>query len=141
MKRGPLYVGCGLTEAPTEFVQEIEDFKQGLRSDGHEVFDFVGLVNGTARDVYEWDIGYCVENCSGFIAVCDYPSTGLGYELRRAVELRKPTIATAHRDRRVTRLVLGAAEVEPNITFERYDRLIDMVPVVGRLLVPSTKNA
>lgn len=115
-----LYVGCGLTDAPESFVQSVDAFKASLRGLGHEVFDFVGLVGGTAADVYNWDIGHCVKNCDAFIAICDYPSTGMGWELSVATNRKIPVLALAHEKTKVTRLVTGAASVEPNVTFQTY---------------------
>lgn len=121
-----LYVGCSLSWAPEPFKLEVETFKVALRNKGYEVFDFVGLVSGTPEDVYKWDIGHCVRDCDVFIGICDEPSIGLGWELCEAVRLGKPVLALAHRDAKVTRLVLGAAEVEGNLRFERYEKLEDM---------------
>jgi hypothetical protein len=129
-----LYVGCSLTHAPEKFKAKVEDFKAVLRQKGYEVFDFVGLVAGTPRDVYAWDIGHCVGECDGFIGICDEASIGLGWELCEAVRLGKPCLAVAHSDSKVTRLVLGAAEVEPNLRFETYDDLAkDISPLVDGL--------
>jgi hypothetical protein len=132
-----LYVGCALTDAPEEFKQGVENFKHALRAEGYEVFDFVGLVNGTAVDVYNWDIKHCVKNCQALIAICDFPSIGLGYEMNEAVNLKKPVLAVAHNDSRVTRLVHGAAEVEPNLRFETYQKLSDIVVLVNEWLVEN----
>lgn len=128
-----LYVGCSLTLAPEAFKQEVENLKHALRSRGYEVFDFVGLVNGTPKDVYGWDIGHCVRDCDIFIGICDEPSIGLGWELGEAVRLGKPVLAAAHVDATVTRLVLGAAETESNMRFERYKHLTDLLPLVDEL--------
>ncbi len=114
-----IYIGCSLTYAPEEFKESIELVKNDLRSD-FEVMDFIGTVAGTSQDVYRWDIHECVEKCDAFIAICDLPSIGLGYELGTAVErLKKPTLALAHKDSKITRLVLGIEQ--PNFKFERYD--------------------
>jgi hypothetical protein len=129
-----LYVGCCLTGASEAFTTSVEDFKDSLRERGYEVFDFVGLVNGTAADVYNWDIGHCVADCDAFIAICDLPSIGLGYELCEALRLKKRILAAAHTDARVTRLVLGAAEVEPGLGFVRYEQLSDLLPLVDELV-------
>ena len=115
-----LYVGCGLTGVSEEFRNSVEDFKQALRAD-FEVFDFVGLEQGTAADVYNWDIGHCVRTCDAFVGICDYPSFGLGWELAEATRLAKPTLAIAHESLRITRLILGAAAVEPQVEFRTYD--------------------
>jgi hypothetical protein len=132
-----LYVGCALTDAPEEFKQGVENFKHGLRAEGYEVFDFVGLVNGTALDVYKWDIKHCVKNCQALIAICDYPSIGLGYEMNEAINLKKPVLALAQNDSKVTRLVLGAAEAEANLRFERYDKLPSIINTVNDWLIEN----
>jgi nucleoside 2-deoxyribosyltransferase len=129
-----LYVGCSLTQAPEEFKTAVENFKDALRARGYEVFDFVGLVNGTSKDVYNWDIKHCVGDCDALIAICDYPSIGLGYEMNEAIRLKKPVLAIAQADAGVTRLVLGAAEVEDNLRFERYNEMNDALELVDELL-------
>lgn len=199
-----LYVGCGLTQAPEDFRAGVEEAKQALRAvHGHEVYDFVGLVNGTARDVYEYDIGKCVTKCAAFAGIVDFesiglgwelrtahtlnkptltlhniidglpprlsvapnqlcmrdkevfvancgdPSTALGWELAAATEQRKPTLAIAPVDARVTRLVLGAADVIPHMSFERYEtpehagEIIDrfLTDTIGRELSPEEPPA
>ena len=83
---------------PREFKKEIENIKNILRKE-YEVMDFVGLVAGTPHDVYQWDIHRCVATCDVFIAICDFPAIGLGYELGVAIEkLHKPTLALARED-------------------------------------------
>ena len=114
-----LYVGCSLTLAPEEFRESVEKLKDVLRSE-YEVLDFIGLVNGTAKDVYLWDIHNCVATCDLFLAVCDLPSLGLGYEMGVAVEkLSKPTLAVAHKDSKVGRIFTGIDQ--KHYRFLRYD--------------------
>ncbi len=134
-----LYVGCGLTHAPETFRNSVDGFKKVLRSNGHEVFDFVGLVAGTEADVYNWDIGHCVARADLLIGVCDEPSIGLGWELAVAAEkLEIPVLATAHTDSKVTRLIHGAAEVLPNVQFASYDNLEhDIPPLVDEILLAA----
>lgn len=135
MKQTKLYVGCSLTHAPEEFKELVEAFKDALRAEGYEVFNFVGLVNGTPRDVYEQDICEFVRKADALIAICDHPSLGLGWETGEAVRLGKPVLAVAHTDNHVTRLIVGAAEVEPNFSFERYEDMTeDVVPLVKKLI-------
>jgi hypothetical protein len=122
-KKTKLYVGCSLTGASEEFKISVENLKHNLRAEGYEVFDFVGLVAGTAADVYNWDIKHCVQDCDALVGICDFPSIGLGYELCEAINLKKQVLALAHTDSVVTRLVLGAAEVESNFRFERYSSI------------------
>lgn len=133
-----LYVGCSLTQAPESFKASVEQFKTGLRENGYEVFDFVGLVNGSEEDVYNWDIGHCVQDCDALVAVCDEPSIGLGWEMAVAVKLGKPVLALAHHEAKVTRLVLGAAAVEGNLDFVRYEDLQEALPLVDQLFEDPT---
>ncbi len=125
-----LYVGCSLARADEEFRQNVENLKDQIRKNGYEVFDFVGLVKGTPRDVYEWDMGHCVKDCDVFLAICDEPSIGLGMEIGEAIRLGKPVLGVANKNSVVTRMVDGAAEVEPNFTFLRYDNFMRDVPVM-----------
>jgi hypothetical protein len=137
-KKPKLYVGCSLTGASEEFKNSVEKLKGNLRAEGYEVFDFVGLIAGTSADVYNWDIGHCVQDCDALIGICDFPSIGLGYELCQATRLKKPVLAIAHTDSLVTRLVLGAAEVEPNFRFERYNNIEkDITPLVNKWLADN----
>ena len=124
-----IYVGCSLTQAPEQFIEEVENLKKILRQKGHKVFDFVGLVAGTPKDVYRWDIHRCVAECDFLIAICDYPSIGLGYELGVAIEkLGKRVLAVAHKDTKITRLILGVDH--PRFEFCRYEELDDVANLV-----------
>src|SRR5882724_9174860 len=93
--KAKIYIGCSLTHAPEAFRVAVESLKQELRQQ-FEVFDFLGLVAGTAEDVYRWDINKCVAEADVFVAICDYTSLGLGYEIGTAVEKHhKPVLAVA----------------------------------------------
>lgn len=128
-----LYVGCGLTLAPQKFKDRVEELKTELGHDWH-VLDFLGLVAGTATDVYQRDIVENVGSCDAFVAIADEPSIGLGYELAIAVEQhRKPVLATAHVSSKVTRMLLGAAEVHPNMEFVPYEDMVADVPGIVRV--------
>ena len=123
-----IYVGCALTHASEEFKQGVESLKIELRKD-FEVLEFLGLVAGTAQDVYQWDIHNCVEKCDILVAITDHPSLGLGYEMATAVEkLRKPTLALAHTDAKIGRIILGIEQ--PHYRFERYNSLQDIPALV-----------
>lgn len=132
-KESRIYVGCSLTQAPEEFKNDVKNYKQSLRSAGYDVFDFIGLENGTAADVYRWDIERCVRQCDILVGVCDYPSLGLGWELAEATRLGKEVLAVAHEQSQITRLVLGAAAVEPNVHFVQYTDLSETLPVIDDL--------
>lgn len=113
-----IYIGCSLTHAPIEFRKAVEDLKQSLRPT-YEILDFLGLRKGTMQQVYQWDIKRCVATCDLFVAICDYASLGLGYELGVAVEAYgKLVLAVAHHNAHVTRLIQGIDS--PLFNFERY---------------------
>jgi hypothetical protein len=132
-----LYVGCGLTLASQEFKDHVEVLKSELRRDW-DVLEFLGLVAGTAADVYQRDIIENVGSCDAFVAIADEPSIGLGYELAIAVEQhQKPVLATAHVNSKVTRMLLGAAEIHPNMAFEPYEDMIADVPGLIRMQFAS----
>lgn len=130
-KKVKVYVGCSLTHAPLEFREEVAALKTKLKSIC-EVLEFLGLNGGTAREVYEHDINNCVRKCDIFVAICDYPSTGLGWEMAvQSEDRRMPTIAVAHENSKVTLLVLDPGL--PNYEFHRYkDLCVDVFDIVKR---------
>lgn len=126
-----IYVACSLTQAPESFKQAVAGFKEEIKRTvpDIEVLDFIGLVNGTPAEVYHWDIHHCVSTCDLLVAICDYPAIGLGYELGVAVEqLHKHVLAAAHKDCKVTRLLLGIDV--PGFRLVRYSELTELVPMV-----------
>jgi hypothetical protein len=123
-----IYVGCALTQAPQEFRDSVESLKDALREE-FEILDFIGLVGGTATDVYHYDIHHCTAKCEMFLAICDFPSIGLGYELSFAIEKRGiKTLAVAHKDAKITRLVLGIDA--PRFEFRRYEDILEVADMV-----------
>ncbi len=125
MKIMKLYVGCSLTQAPEDFKAKVEALKDQLRQ-RYEILDFIGLVAGTATDVYRHDIQVCVAQCDVLVGICDFPAIGLGYELGVAVEkLGKPTLALAHKDAKISRMLLGIDH--PKYRFVRYES-VEQIP-------------
>ena len=124
-----LYVGCSLTQASEGFKADVERTKAELGKRWH-VMEFLGLVDGDEFDVYQRDIVENVGGCDAFVAICDEPSIGLGWELREAVGLGKPTLAVAHEDAKITRLLLGATGFNDNLTFRRYEDMVHDVPAI-----------
>jgi hypothetical protein len=130
-----LYVGCALTQADPVWVAAVEQMKDSLRGT-YEVLDFLGLIKGDETAVYHNDIHRNVAECDLFVAICDLPSIGLGYELGTAVEKHgKPVLAVAHRDAKVTRLVLGVDA--PSFSFERYDNISDIPKLIAAKIASS----
>ena len=67
-----VYVGCGLTHAPMEFRQAVEQLKASL-SNVCQVLNFKGLSGQfTCSEIYEHDIGECVGSCDLMLAICDF---------------------------------------------------------------------
>jgi hypothetical protein len=123
-----IYIGCALTQAPAEFTKRVEALKDQLRAEFY-IFDFVGLIDGTPAEVYQSDIQTCIAQCDLFVAICDYPAIGLGYELGTAIEKwGKPVLAVAHHNAHVTRLILGVDAA--NYSFERYGTLEEVPDLI-----------
>ena len=136
-----LYVGNALT--PPDYLQgealeEFEAFKGDLEAMKQEdklnekwqVLRFLGLTAGTSSKVYLQDIGN-VNACNAFLAVADYPSTGLGMELEHAVRENKPTLIAADTRTRLSRMVIGPAELFPNIDIARYEDRCELPSIVN----------
>ncbi len=123
-----VYVGCALTYASEEFKQDVEKFKDVLRTHC-TVLDFLGLDDTTPNGVYQHDIHNCVMQCHLLIAIADYPSTGLGYEIGTQCEKRgAPILAVAHTDALVTDLILDTQQ--RGFEFKRYKTLVqDVIPL------------
>jgi hypothetical protein len=128
-KNPELYVGCGLTHAPKEFVYQVDALKERLREDW-EVLEFFGLGEGTPEDIYQKDIIENVGGCDAFVGICDEVSQGLTWELREAAMLRKPTLAVAHKDTLVSRVITGAPAFNPTMSFRRYENMVEDVPAI-----------
>jgi uncharacterized protein YfkK (UPF0435 family) len=124
-----IYVGCGLTHAPEDFKQKVAELKEKLASiPSVQVLKFLGLVDGTAHDVYVHDIINCVCECDIMIAICDEPSTGLGWEMCEQTKRGKPLLAFGHDSSKITRLVL-----DPQLSsyrFYRYQDFNDIYEIV-----------
>lgn len=125
-KKLKVYVACSLTYAPLEFRLAVENLKLKLASIC-EVLQFKNLADeNLPYDVYIHDIKDCVYNCHLLVAICDHPSTGLGYEMATQTEARKkPVLAVAHRDAKVSKLILDPRL--PAYEFHRYENLCEDV--------------
>ncbi len=121
-----IYVGCSLTQAPGDFKKEVENFKDKLRGK-YDVLDFVGLEQGTAQDVYEWDTK-CVRDCDLFIAIATYPAVGLGYEIGIRHEMKKPMLVAAKEETKITRIVQGMEY--SGYEFVRYNGLEELLEML-----------
>jgi nucleoside 2-deoxyribosyltransferase len=125
-----IYIGCSLTHSTEEYKQNINKLKDILR-EKYEILDFIGLVDGTNQDVYEWD-SKCVKSCDLFVMESTYPSTGLGMEFGIAMYENKPILAIAQSDAKVTRMLLGVTY--PKFEFHRYDDILSVVELINKAI-------
>ena len=128
-----VYVGCSLTHAPEAFRREVERFKKRLKEiPDILVLEFLRLKDGTARAVYTHDIINCVGHCDLMIAICDHPSTGLGWEMGIQVSRGKPLLAFGHCDDNITMLILDPGI--PGYEFHRYQTFDEIYETVREKL-------
>lgn len=130
-----LYIGCSLTLLPPDkkdaFLQMITEIKKEL-TESFEILEFKGLNDLltdnplTPQEIYNFDIKECVMKADCMLAFCDYPSTGLGYEMATAVEkLDIPVLAVAHKDSVVGRIIRGIDH--PNFQFMYYNSVNEII--------------
>ena len=130
-----LYIGCSLTHLPVDkkesFMKLIGDIKKEL-SKSFNILEFKGMEDLltdqplSPRDIYEFDIRECVLKADCMLAICDYPSLGVGYEMATAIEKQGiPVLAMAHRDQVVGRIIRGIDH--KNFHFEYYDSFNDII--------------
>lgn len=124
-----------MTHSPKEFRSQVELAKKQLSVDW-DVMHFLGLKDGDVADVYHQDIENNIRKCDAFIAVADYPATGLGWELGVADERRIPTLIVTKRNANVTRLVMGAAQSRHHFAFHHYDKIQDISAIAQATLLP-----
>lgn len=108
-----------------------------------EVLGFLGLTQGSPVDVYRWDIEGCVASADLFVAMCDYPSTGLGLEIGAALwRYDVPTLGLASVESKVTRIILGVGEEADQelFTFQRYNDHRHAVELVLRFADSRTQS-
>ncbi|MEI6729288.1 MAG: hypothetical protein WCK98_06630 [bacterium] len=121
-----LYIGCSLTYATDEFKQSIIDLKQSLKDD-FEILEFLGLIDGTSKQVFDHDTK-CVLGSDFFVAICDYPSLGLGVELGIAFQAGKKTLVLSRESSKVSRMVLGMES--QNVKFDHYQNNDDLPQII-----------
>lgn len=130
-----LYVGCALTNLPDEkrdaFLEMINKIKKELGK-YFEILEFAGVADLktdkplTPEQIYKYDIRECLMRADYFLAICDYPAIGLGYELGTAVEkMGIPVLAVAHKDSLVSRSIIGIDH--PNFQFMYYNSVEEII--------------
>jgi hypothetical protein len=130
-----LYIGCALTNLPADkrgvLLEMISDIKKEL-SKHFEILVFKGVSDLgsdhplSAKEIYDFDIKECVLKANYMLAIVDYPSLGLGYEIATAVEkMGIPVLAVAQKDSVVTRVIVGIDH--PNFQFFYYNSAQEII--------------
>lgn len=123
-RKRKLYVGCALQFAPPEFVTAIRVLREELK-EHFQVLEFKFPHPGSNRDVYTLDIKKHIVKCDLMLAICDHPSTGLGYEMATAIEKHnKYVLCLAHTKAGPSRLILGITS--RRYEFNRYDSIFEI---------------
>lgn len=132
-----IYVGMGLTNAPDEFRKNFhDDLKARLREiEDIEILDFFWTSNSpTAGDdveVYELDESHA-QSADLFVAILDYPSTGLGMEIMIRHTTGKPTLFLAKQGMKVSRMPIGYLKKFdiPRYSYASVDDIIEKILVM-----------
>lgn len=134
-----LYIGCALTHLPPErkdvFLKMIQELREKLK-DNFNIMEFLGITGpSTAQPelVYDHDIKNSVMKADCMLAICDFASLGLGYELATAVEkCGIPVLAMAHKDSHVSNLIRGISH--PKYNFSHYGSVEDIINQANKTL-------
>lgn len=84
-----IYISGAITHAPKKMKGVVVGLQMLLEQLGHEVM--APQLGDLGQDVF-WDDIHAIEECDAVVAVLDYPSTGMGYELAVAHSLGKRVI-------------------------------------------------
>ena len=129
-----LYVGCGLTNAPEEFIRCVIQLREDLRRD-FEILDFwTPIILGGEKNpakIVQFDIEQ-LKASEVMLGICDHPSFGLGFETAHALWGSKKTLLVAHRDALISAFPLGLAN--PFYRFEFYDVFSDIANLTRKHL-------
>ncbi len=100
-----IYLGCALTNAPKEFIKDIEKLKKILKKKV-EIFEFAGLAVPSIAEVYQHDTNM-VRRADAVVANISYASLGLGMEMGIAIENKKPLITLVDDTCKTTRFLIS----------------------------------
>jgi nucleoside 2-deoxyribosyltransferase len=122
-----IYLGCSMTGAPESFNKEVISLYNKLNSK-FEVLPFFNLVidrvPNSNSELFEFDINQ-INKSDFMIAICTYPSTGMGYEISHALNTGKKVFAFAKKEDRVSKFVDGGI-THPNYKFSRVESFEDI---------------
>jgi nucleoside 2-deoxyribosyltransferase len=132
-----IYVACGLTNAPPDFLQFILQLKAKIKLK-YQVLDF--LSNPLDMNVDQQGLEYCqkiyhwdrdqIINCDLVLAITDYASTGMGLEMGLAIHYNKPILQCCRPNQILGRMNRGITDTV-NLNFE-YENIDDIVSEVDK---------
>ena len=134
-EREVVYVSCGLTGLPQEFVEAIKRVIDIIESRGHRMLRWT-IINSswTPAQIYRHD-KQCASDCSVMLMICDERSTGMGMEFAFAIMRQIPILCVARHGALITPMVLGACEVEPNVSMIRYGEVAEIPDIFNTFLL------
>jgi nucleoside 2-deoxyribosyltransferase len=130
-----IYVACGLTNAPPEFLYFILQLKEKLCIK-YQVLDF--LSNPLDMNVDQQSLEYCqkiyhwdrdqIINCDLVLAITDYASTGMGLEMGLAIHYSKPILQFCQPNQILGRMNRGITDTANlNFEYKTVDEISDKV--------------
>jgi hypothetical protein len=103
-----IYIGMALTHATAAFRERFGTLlPQRITERGFQVTRYMGLTDGTARDVYVHDME-AVRSADYMLAICDSPSLGLGMEIAERINVQKPLLVAWKQGEVLSRMLSGA---------------------------------
>ena len=134
-----IYIAMAITGSPDEYRVDFQkELKDGLRAlPDVAILNFIDPKEPEADGSNEQDIvdhdKARLEECDLMLGICDYPATGLGMEIVFRHNLNKPLLLFAHKDKKITHMVVGFAQRE-NIPCIEYKSVDDIVREVEKAL-------
>lgn len=125
-----LYIGMALTHAPEAFKIFGQDLIDEFERRDITLLKFVGLTGSDEITVYERDREY-TEKADLTVFICDQPSIGLGMEIVFRFFSAKSMLLCAHKEARVTRMVLGFCQKE-KVPLHRYQTKGDLIKAIEK---------
>ena len=137
MKKLKIYIGCSLTQATSEFREQIFNLGDKLNQD-FEVLKFLSWRTEpgvksveTKLNIYEFDMSR-IEDCDIFVPIIDLPSVGLGMEFAKAFELKKKIRAFCKKGVRYSAIISTGLETNQQPAIQEYENIDEIVNSIKR---------
>lgn len=126
-----VYIGCAIKHAPVGTEEFVQKLRKELHKAGLTVLEYVGTdPNVSSREVYMQDIKQA-SSADIMIAICDNPSTGMGMEIQKRIELGKKLYIAHKKDSKISRMCLGLVEEYDFVHLLQFDDVKDIVKALG----------